>query len=1097
MNRKPKNHFKIATLNVRGLKTQIRRNFIQKFINDNKINILALQEINIPTLDLINKNLKVLINYNPDGLGTALIYDDWLDLKEHTFSEDGRVIRAVFNSFTIVNVYGYQEGAPAETRNGFFKEILPNFLKPFKENLILLGDFNTTISKDDRLGPSKISAPLKYLINNLQLKDCFREKNPESKECTFRSRTGGSRIDRIYVENTLIKELKEIRHEFYALSDHLSVIASFNLLGTRPVKPKRSRWILSNEDLERPEIKKIIDLTLKENQNRLEQNPYEWDAVKETIQHLVKKVKKNEFYETKNLKNFLKNAASDILKELNEGNGNFKEYLRLKSLIISLELKELSRIGKVRLKNKIPKEVQSCAHLIAEKRNGESSILHQIKDGYGIIHRGEDNILKIVKNQLQDIYNYEPKDKEKMDAFLNKLCLKKMPKEIADQMISPLSETEFNIALNQLGKEKSPGKDGLPTEFYQTFTEILRKPLLKLFNSIITGKNPPNSFKEGLTKLLSKGGAKDDLKNWRPIALLNSDYKLFTKLITNRLLDSLDSFIDPNQTGGIRGKDIATNLTRVRNTILASENLKKSAIIALDFEKAYDRLDRPFLYKTMTAHGFNPIFINLIQNLYENNRSEVIINGKKSDPIALQRGVRQGCPLALYLYVIYINPFLKSLNDNLKGINFKNITFKLSAFVDDIILFTENDDDINQMRKEIKNFEILTNSKINLAKTQTLGLGDWKNRVDWLNPNPNPKPTGEIEILGVKWSQNLENTINSNSMYYYRKVEGALEAARARSLTILQKVQLINMYILPKLTYISRILSLNKNSFKKIKSKIHAFIWRHNIDKLRWTEMLNPIKEGGMGAIDAETKCKALLIKTTLKYLFGEEKETETMILEYFIGMSLPKFTKPRPGSHAEKPPLFFAPVIRDFKKILKEKSDFDPSKTSSKQIYLILIKEKITRPKILKLNHNNQLFYECFKALNTKALTPSTKEFNFMRIHNITPTRYSLHKCQQCPDNKCKWCDEIEDAIHVIKCPASTPSVNWLLAQIRKMSPLLKLTIEDIHFLNLPNKNNNFIALTAEWHKALFRTRKIGAENILENMIQRMEKNRKSWDPG
>lgn len=120
MNRKPKNHFKIATLNVRGLKTQIRRNFIQKFINDNKINILALQEINIPTLDLINKNLKVLINYNPDGLGTALIYDDWLDLKEHTFSEDGRVIRAVFNSFTIVNVYGYQEGAPAETRNGFF-----------------------------------------------------------------------------------------------------------------------------------------------------------------------------------------------------------------------------------------------------------------------------------------------------------------------------------------------------------------------------------------------------------------------------------------------------------------------------------------------------------------------------------------------------------------------------------------------------------------------------------------------------------------------------------------------------------------------------------------------------------------------------------------------------------------------------------------------------------------------------------------------------------------------------------------------------------------------------------------------------------------
>lgn len=130
-----------------------------------------------------------------------------------------------------------------------------------------------------------------------------------------------------------------------------------------------------------------------------------------------------------------------------------------------------------------------------------------------------------------------------------------------------------------------------------------------------------------------------------------------------------------------------------------------AAILSIDFAKAYDRLDRNFLNKTMIHYGFNKSFIRLVKLLSEDNTAEIIVNAKITEPIKLERGFRQGCPLALYLYIIYINPFLTRLNLHLKGLNLKNIITKTSAFVDDVVIYTGNKSDLEILSKEIENLE--------------------------------------------------------------------------------------------------------------------------------------------------------------------------------------------------------------------------------------------------------------------------------------------------------------------------------------------------------------------------------------------------------
>lgn len=152
-----------------------------------------------------------------------------------------------------------------------------------------------------------------------------------------------------------------------------------------------------------------------------------------------------------------------------------------------------------------------------------------------------------------------------------------------------------------------------------------------------------------IIKVLHKKN-KDPLKclSFRPISLLNSDYKLISKALANRLSKHWPKLINSDQTGFIQKRSSASNFCRFFNIIhLATSRAEPSIAITLDAEKAFDRLEWPYLFRVLARFGCDPSFINWISMLYKKPQARIITNGQMSAAFSLSRSSRQGCPCLL------------------------------------------------------------------------------------------------------------------------------------------------------------------------------------------------------------------------------------------------------------------------------------------------------------------------------------------------------------------------------------------------------------------------------------------------------------------
>ena len=178
--------------------------------------------------------------------------------------------------------------------------------------------------------------------------------------------------------------------------------------------------------------------------------------------------------------------------------------------------------------------------------------------------------------------------------------------------------------------------------------------LLRVYNECFRDGDLHDSMKASVTRLIyKKKGDIKDLKNWRPISLLNVDYKICSKAIALRLSKVLHNLVDPDQTCSVPGRSISANLTLLRDLLDYIERTNETGIlVSLDQEKAFDRVYRTFLLNLLSHFGFGPDFLKWIRTFYSGANMRIILNGRLTGPIALHRGVRQGDPLSPLLYIL-------------------------------------------------------------------------------------------------------------------------------------------------------------------------------------------------------------------------------------------------------------------------------------------------------------------------------------------------------------------------------------------------------------------------------------------------------------
>ena len=210
-----------------------------------------------------------------------------------------------------------------------------------------------------------------------------------------------------------------------------------------------------------------------------------------------------------------------------------------------------------------------------------------------------------------------------------------------------LTKTECEEALKCMNADKTPRTDGLPVEFYKAFWDDISTHLLSALNFAYESGCLSITQRRGIIKLIPKKSIEPFyIKNWRPITLLNTDYKIAAKAIANRIKTVLPKLINNDQTGFMKGRFIGENIRLIDGIIqYATQHNVPGLLLFIDFEKAFDSLEWPFIFDTLRFFGFGPSLINWVRTFYCNIESCVLNNGWSSNFFQPQRGLRQGCPL--------------------------------------------------------------------------------------------------------------------------------------------------------------------------------------------------------------------------------------------------------------------------------------------------------------------------------------------------------------------------------------------------------------------------------------------------------------------
>ena len=255
---------------------------------------------------------------------------------------------------------------------------------------------------------------------------------------------------------------------------------------------------------------------------------------------------------------------------------------------------------------------------------------------------------------------------------------------------SPITENECLKAICQLANNKSPGPDGFSVEFYKCFWDDLKHPFMECLKYSINKDQLCKSQYEGVITLLPKPG-KDLLLacNYRPITLLNCDYKIIAKVINNRLWPLLPSLVSQDQSGFTKGRNIGDNI-RLMFDIIDYANCKNvpGAVLSVDLQKAFDSLNWSFIFAMLRIYGFGDFLIGLIKMIYKEPKCCIINNNFLSSFFDVKRGVRQGDPLSPTIFILSIEYLAISFRQSIsyKGLTIQNHCFKVSLFADCYVL---------------------------------------------------------------------------------------------------------------------------------------------------------------------------------------------------------------------------------------------------------------------------------------------------------------------------------------------------------------------------------------------------------------------------
>ena len=273
-------------------------------------------------------------------------------------------------------------------------------------------------------------------------------------------------------------------------------------------------------------------------------------------------------------------------------------------------------------------------------------------------------IQRIFRSYFENLFSTKLENLKEMDSFLDKYQLPRLNHDQINSLNWPITPNEIEAVIESLPTKKSPRPDGFTTEFYQKWKQELIPLLLKLFCTIEADGLLQNSFYESTITLITKSRKVMTKKeNYSPLSIMNIDAKIFNKILANRMQEHIRKIIHHDQVGFIPGMQVWFKIRKSINVIHHVNKLKKKnhMIISLDSEKAFDKIQHPFIIKNLERIVKTGTYLNMINAIHIKPIANIKLNGEKLKAFPLKWGTRQGCPLSPYLFNIVLEVVARAI----------------------------------------------------------------------------------------------------------------------------------------------------------------------------------------------------------------------------------------------------------------------------------------------------------------------------------------------------------------------------------------------------------------------------------------------------
>ena len=425
-----------------------------------------------------------------------------------------------------------------------------------------------------------------------------------------------------------------------------------------------------------------------------------------------------------------------------------------------------------------------------------------------------------------------------------------------------LTLQEISAYLEKTRNNVTPGSTGFTGDFYKFYFNTIKHLLLGYINYSFDTNNMSVSNKLGIITLIPKGDKdKQYLKNWRPLTLLSTYYKLVSGCIAERLKPVLNKLIGPEQKAYLPGRFIG-EVTRTTYDLFsyAKNNNLSGVILLVDFEKAFDSISFSFILETLNFYNFGHDLIKWVNLLLKDFKAVINHAGNISDRFNIMRGCRQGDPIAGYLFILGAEILTLKLKKSptISGFKVNKKTHVLDNYADDLTIYlkhfmtkSENESNIKAVLKIISDFKHVSGLKANLSKTNAAWFGMEAGSNVVLCNDLGLKWVKQFKLLGIHFTTDLENMEDINFDTTIESIKKLLKCWHFQDLTPYGKITVIKSLALSKLTHISQILpSLQKRMINDLNNLFYSFLWNNKPDKVSRKTITIPEKLGGLGMID-------------------------------------------------------------------------------------------------------------------------------------------------------------------------------------------------------------------------------------------------------